>query len=881
MITDVTQRHSAKIILAVAAILLLIAYYFVKRGKIKGTGRLVFDILLVALGVASIFAYFEFGWLRYGRYMNPHDVYHYYMGAKYSEEHQYFDLYRCSLVADMEMRRAYKPASIRNLDTHSMESTAKVLRDTQKFKARFSPARWEEFKKDIAYFQSIMPASKWDRVLQDKGYNATPVWNSLARFLTNHCSTSSVWGMRLLTYIDLVFLAVMFGFVWAAFGWRVMAFAIIFHGLNYFMAFVHIKGAFMRLDWVALLIVAVCLIRMGWFKSAGAVAAYAGMARIFPVIFVFGLGAKLVFNFYEVIRDRYKRLQEPAPINRKYIAFFAAFALMCIALIGASALYDGGFQLWGNFFEKIAVHDKDISTTRAGFKYIFIHNAANKAQEFEEHKIQWWSIIGVVLLGAMFVMRKAEDYETIPLSFIAVFFLTAPTFYYYVMLLIPLFLFLPKVEHIPRLFGAIALFLISILAYLINFSLEQNFQFFFILSCFFLAFTAYMAVTVFIPTPAVVLTVLPVSAPAPMTGKKKGKQKRKEQERAAEKILKVEPPVPLMKRPWFAFFAGLVSVFVLGGIALAGVSVLMRPGAPPQPKIAADERQLAFVGDIMLSRNVANTLLEKGRDFTYPFQAAAPYLQSAVIAFGNLECPISGRGDKMKKKYTFNASPEAVEGLKYAGFDVLTLANNHILDFGPEALDDTKKYLTDAGIQFNGICDKDAPQEPVIMDAGGIKIGYLGYCDPNTPYAYAKEYLAFDVRPAKGDRPTLARDIAALKPKVDIVVVSMHWGIEYTQEVDAAQQELGHFIIDQGASIVAGHHPHVQQAPERYKDGLIMYSMGNFVFDQRSKPLTRQSRLYRVTINKTGIVRAEYLPMEIILNEWQPRPTQQTFINIP
>lgn len=852
---DVIRRQALKIVIASLAIVLAVLWHFVKRGKIRGKAELCFDVALILVAAASVFAYFEFGWLRFGRYMNPHDVYHYYIGAKYSQEHGYFDLYRCSLIADKEMQGIYKQGTIRNLETHRTESAAQVLKEKDKYKAHFTPERWEEFKKDIAYFQSVMPAYKWNRVLGDKGYNATPVWNSVARWLCEHAPTDSVWAMRCLTYIDLVCLVLMFLTVWAAFGWRVMLFAVIFHGTNYFMAFVHIKGAFMRLDWLALVIMALCLLRLRWYKTAGGLLAYAGMARVFPVIFGFGLGAKMVFNGLAAAWDRIKKHTHPTPLNRDYIAFFLALAVVSVLLVGASAFYDGGFHLWRNFFSKIAVHDKDISTTRAGFKYIFLWSVANKAQVFEQRQIAWWSIIIVVLLVTAFLARKAEDYETVAIGFIPVFFMTAPTFYYYVMLLVPMFLFLPKIERASRLSGVILMFLLSIAAYIAGFRLEHHFKFFFVCSCMLLGLCAYLGLCVLIPnrTPA-------ASQPAP-----EAKQWR--------------PLGPHMRRI-LPFMAGFGAALLLGGIVMAGVTYFGDALPKPEVNKSSPRRSLVFVGDVMLSRNVAKSVAAKGGDYTYPFQATATILQEADAAFCNLECPISGQGAVVEKNYNFNADPAAVNGLAYAGFDVVSVANNHILDSGPPAMEDTLRLLDEKGIRPAGLCVNDAPQEPVILDLDGVRVGYLAYCDPVPKYSYAREFYVFDKRPAKGDRETLSRDIAMMRPKVDIIVVSMHWGVEYVLDPSDHTRELGRFIIDQGADIVAGHHPHVQQEPEVYKSGLILYSMGNFVFDQHSRPPTRVSRIYRVVVGAHGVERAEYLPLEIPKGEWQPRPTAQAFVPI-
>jgi poly-gamma-glutamate synthesis protein (capsule biosynthesis protein) len=292
------------------------------------------------------------------------------------------------------------------------------------------------------------------------------------------------------------------------------------------------------------------------------------------------------------------------------------------------------------------------------------------------------------------------------------------------------------------------------------------------------------------------------------------------------------------------------------------------------------EVSLILAGDVMLSRNVARSIAESGQDFRYPFQATAPLTSAASIAFCNLECPISGRGEAIAKRYLFNAPPESVDGLAFAGFDVVSLANNHVLDYGPIALEDTQRHLSRVGIAAVGISTQQAPQNPVILVRNGVRIGFLAYADPESPYGYAKEFGVFETGPAKAIEAVVAADIEDLKRRADVIVVSVHWGTEYVESAEPRQKTLGRFFVDQGADLVVGHHPHVLQETEWYQAGLILYSLGNFVFDQHSRPPTRISRLYRILVTDKGIERAEFIPLEIA-RDWQPRPNSPQFQLLP
>ena len=320
--------------------------------------------------------------------------------------------------------------------------------------------------------------------------------------------------------------------------------------------------------------------------------------------------------------------------------------------------------------------------------------------------------------------------------------------------------------------------------------------------------------------------------------------------------------------------ASLAAFFLLGEREPG----LLRSEGPMFPVLASDERELVLAGDVMLARYVAESLRLKGRSFSYPFDAVRDVISRADIAFANLESQISGRGQAVSPtKISFNAPPDAADGLRASGLDVVSIANNHTLDFGPVALADSEALLAKAGLLSLGLSTNGAPQEPVVVDARGVSVGFLGYCDPHTNVC-PSIFRQFARGPAHSTDAALARDIAALRPRVDVLVVSLHWGTEKRLEPAATQRAFAHRIIDLGADVVAGHHPHVQQEPEIYKHGVILYSMGNFVWDAETSDDIRDSRLYRIVVATDGVRALSYLPLEIARGDWQPRPTQQTFV---
>lgn len=204
-------------------------------------------------------------------------------------------------------------------------------------------------------------------------------------------------------------------------------------------------------------------------------------------------------------------------------------------------------------------------------------------------------------------------------------------------------------------------------------------------------------------------------------------------------------------------------------------------------------------------------------------------LSSADVAMVNLECPITTRGTRIEKPYNFRMKPRYVKALTSAGIDIVNLANNHIYDYGDIGLFDTISYLDSVGILHVGAGrNKARAHAPVVRSVRGIRIAFLGY------YGGGEAPKATSRRAGVADRDIegIASDVAGARKEsgADYVVVSLHWGTELADAPDPGQIQFAHNVIDAGANLVIGHHPHVLQGIERYKSGIIVYSLGNFLF---------------------------------------------------
>ena len=257
----------------------------------------------------------------------------------------------------------------------------------------------------------------------------------------------------------------------------------------------------------------------------------------------------------------------------------------------------------------------------------------------------------------------------------------------------------------------------------------------------------------------------------------------------------------------------------------------------------------------MLSRSVRRQILA-AHDPALPFRKIAPFLSTADISFVNLESPFSDRGPYYDDGLIFHAAPDAVQGLILAHVTIASTANNHSRDCGPHGVEFTVNWLRCNGIQPVGSGDSEAEgHRGVVIERNGIRFGFLAY----TFDQKNGNWRDLDARIAMADPACLPNDVAAMRKRADVVVVSMHSGVEYEPKPTKAQIEFAHAAIDSGALLVVGHHPHVIQPEEQYKGGVIYYSLGNFVFDQYQREATQHGEIAEIDfLGRNFIVRSAW-----------------------
>lgn len=272
----------------------------------------------------------------------------------------------------------------------------------------------------------------------------------------------------------------------------------------------------------------------------------------------------------------------------------------------------------------------------------------------------------------------------------------------------------------------------------------------------------------------------------------------------------------------------------------------------------AEPLRLAFVGDIMLDDGPGR-VIAAGRDPLAPF---ADLLRESDYTIGNLECPVATVGEPMASKiYTFRAHPRVVALLR-GRFDALAVANNHSGDYGKAAFVETLSHLERAGIAaFGGGRDLASAHAPLWIERQGLRVAVLSY-NEFKPRAF--EAGAQQAGIAWSEDSHVVSDIRAARAAgADVVIPFMHWGWENENQASARQRQLARTMIDAGADVVVGGHAHQTQGVEYYRGKLIVYSLGNFVFDGFDTPAEKRGWLLRLTLDRQGLVAWQTLAAQI------------------
>lgn len=273
--------------------------------------------------------------------------------------------------------------------------------------------------------------------------------------------------------------------------------------------------------------------------------------------------------------------------------------------------------------------------------------------------------------------------------------------------------------------------------------------------------------------------------------------------------------------------------------------------------------KLFAVGDILLSESVAELIRNKGPK--EPFVFVLDEFKKSDLLFGNLECPLSNRGKPLKNKCCLCSPPETVKSLKHGGFNILSLANNHIFDYGYEGFKDTVVLLEENNISWFGAGKNlEEARKPAILSIDNLSIGFLGYA---WDFIGSINGTKNNFGTAPLNEKIILEDVKNLKGKIDKMIVSLHWSYDKEKYPLPSQRDLAHKIIDAGADLILGHHPHVLQGIEKYGNGVIVYSLGNFIFPDiffKNYQITQKSENKESIIFECKMSRDEIKNLDII-----------------
>lgn len=300
------------------------------------------------------------------------------------------------------------------------------------------------------------------------------------------------------------------------------------------------------------------------------------------------------------------------------------------------------------------------------------------------------------------------------------------------------------------------------------------------------------------------------------------------------------------------------------------------PAASARPTEEPPTVTLAVVGDVMLGRGVAAV----HADPTVTLRAMRPLLRRADITVGTLESTLSTDGSPTQGGDSFAADPDVLDGLAAAGFDALSLANNHVGDYGQRALLRTLDAFRGSGIaRFGAGRDLASATRAAVVERDGVRVGLLGFnAIGETPRATPTTPGALSVRMPPRTGPLQPVDlrhvltaVRRLDRQVDVVVVLPHWGTQYTHRPEPVQRLVGRRLVDAGADLVVGGHPHWVQSVERHRGATIAHSLGNFVFDMDFMEQTMEGVVLTATITGDRVVDVALAPYRMDAT-FTPRP---------
>ena len=383
--------------------------------------RIVLDTGLVLSGLFAFAAWWNLGHFHFDHYEHIWEHYHYYVGAKYGPELRFARLYECTAAADMSdgLKARVVKRNMRDLaHTNELGSTDAIVANPERCTKHFTPARWEEFRKDIRFFRGRFSRERWDESQGDHGYNGTPVWGLLGRALADNFGELTWEKIQKIAYIDSALLVIMWLGTWWAFGWRATAVALLYWGYNFPARFYWNGGSMLRYDWIFWLVIGICMLKKKWHFAGGAALTYATLLRVFPGFVVAAIVLKVLARMVRLRRFT---------LSREHTMFAAGALVTLGTLIPASSWATGGLDAWGEFAQNSKKHLATALTNNMGLKTAMGFDYPTSAKrmrnnslkdpfrEWKEARHYYYSKRGPIMFGVLvlfcIMLARAGDRE--------------------------------------------------------------------------------------------------------------------------------------------------------------------------------------------------------------------------------------------------------------------------------------------------------------------------------------------------------------------------------------------------------------------------------------------------------------------------------------
>ncbi len=411
---------------------LVLAWWFDRRRWVRASWVLTALLAAMVLTTAYVTDHKKTYRLLAKDKIHAWNVFHYVLGTKYFDELGYFDLYLGAFLADAEADNVFRKAHLtRDMHTYDDLPRADALRMAHEtgVKERFTPERWESFKRDLVQIQSHRKAKGWAQTVRDLGYNPSPAWLIVHRPLLNMVDVSHRPTLARLCSIELVLYALTLAALWWAFGLRTSLFGALWV-MTYFGNGNLLVGSYLHYDWLFFMVLAVALYKKGWLATSAVVIAYVGLMRGFP-------GLIAVFPCVAWVRELIKTRRLP----KRYTRFLVALGLAMAVCVGLGSTTARGPQAWVEWKEKISIHrhHHPLFAKRVGLQRIMVHdfeggrwhmNKSRREKVMEHNKPMYDKLKWALVALAVLAMIRRRDHDGLLLGIAIAFFLLVVSRYY-------------------------------------------------------------------------------------------------------------------------------------------------------------------------------------------------------------------------------------------------------------------------------------------------------------------------------------------------------------------------------------------------------------------------------------------------------------------